>query len=285
MTHIRMVDQSEWTGPIPHSVWRALRDQQGIEAVCFQVWGGGPVLGRRNAHLAQHAEGALAAGLRLAGGYCWPVSDTARALDWADSQLPDGLASLDFWGLDVERAGFATNIVRVTPGDVRACRDAGIAPWVYASPSSWADIMGNTRAFNDLPLWVARYPLGAPYTLPPRGGWPAWDPFGSFRIGGWTEAAAWQFQGTTRYGDESFDVNYVQADALGGDRMDPEVERQLDELNEAVDALEEALRRHWAAAAFAGLLGRLQGYALAGTDAPQELLDQVALVIGWASAS
>ena len=67
--------------------------------------------------------------------------------------------------------------------------------------------------------------------------------------------------------------------------MDPEVERQLEELNAAVDALEEAARRHGSAMAFAGLLGRLQGYAMAGVEAPQALLDQVAIVIGWANAS
>ena len=205
---IRVVDVSEFTTTIPHSWWRDLRDRYGVKAAVIQAWGGGYVPGRRNEHFAQHVEGGLRADMGIST-YVWPPRDYVDAFRWIErSGYKDELA---FYAHDIEQGAGVTQ-----PYVEAADQWLGRPSWIYASPGSWRQIMGNAAQYADHSLWLARYPLS-----PERPGgntvwWPihVMDPFGGYEVGAWTEARGWQFQGTTRIGDETCDLNLFHADAF-----------------------------------------------------------------------
>lgn len=204
---------SEYGGAIPDAWWRELRDRHGVNGAVIQCWGGGSDAARANRHFQRQLQGALAAGLRVAA-YCWPPADWRAALDHASagggSAFGGGTAveRLAFFALDVEAGA------PVAPEHVRGVRDAGLRPVIYTSPAAWAAIMGNTRSFSDLPLWLARYPRDLPPEAPV-----AWEDdlataFGSYRAGGWSAAAGWQFRGTTQLGAAQADLSIFAPSAF-----------------------------------------------------------------------
>ncbi|KKN41486.1 hypothetical protein LCGC14_0723000 [marine sediment metagenome] len=205
---IRVVDVSEYTTTISHEWWRTVRDRHGVRAAVVQAWGGGYVPGRRNEHFAQHVEGALKAGLGVAA-YVWPPRDYEGAFRWIEQS---GYKSeLAFYAHDIEQgAGVTQRCVEA------ADQWLGRQSWIYASPSSWREIMGRASQYADHPLWLARYPL-SPERL---GGNSVWwprddaDPFGGYAVGAWREARGWQFQGTTAIGGETCDLNLFHDDAF-----------------------------------------------------------------------
>ena len=219
---MRVLDVSEWTGPIDFAWWKKQRQEQGIGAAIIQCWGSGGVPGRRNEYLRQHTQGALEAGLKVAT-YCWPPSEWAEAIEW----IGDLKHHYAFFALDVEANA------RVMEADVLGVRGAGLPPVIYASPSSWASIMGNARIFNNLPLWLARYP----WTVPPESAYyrVRWDvrlgdAMGDFQIGGWEERdiIGWQFTGTVSLPPETADLNVFREDVFGKeDEMTPEEQARL----------------------------------------------------------
>lgn len=204
---IRVVDVSEYTTEIPFSWWADLSADYGVKAAVIQAWGGGYVLGRRNEHFAQHVDGALNSGLYVSA-YVWPPREFEPASRWIEQSGYKG--ELSFYAHDIEQGE------GVAPGIMQAADQwLGRPSWIYASPASWARIMGSTMQYADYSLWLARYQLS-----PERPGgntmwWPeSYDPFGPYRVGDWEEARGWQFQGTTAIGGESCDLNLFHADAF-----------------------------------------------------------------------
>lgn len=200
---VRALDASAYTGEIASSIWPALRSS-GISVFVPQIWGGpsGP-----NPYLAQHVQGARAAGLAIAGGYCWPPSRWADALDHWRAQLGD--LPRVMW-LDVEAGtGF-------DKGMVSGLAHAGVQAGIYCSPWTWQSIMGNTTAFLNLPTWLATY-------VP--GDWPTSLPALAFPYG---RVVGWQWQGTTTLLDEQYDLNVFDADWLAS--LEPRPPEQEDDM-------------------------------------------------------
>lgn len=214
---IRVVDVSEYTTTIPHSWWTQLRDEYGVKAAVIQAWGGGYVPGRRNEHYGQHVEGALKADMGVAT-YVWPPHEYERAFQWIEwCGYKEELA---LYAHDVEQGAGVTQLY-LEDADQWLGRES----WIYASPSSWNRIMGGGQQYASRSLWLARYPRsperhgGNTVWWPPR-----YNPFASYRVGGWQEARGWQFQGTTRISGESCDLNLFHADAF--DRLPKEEEEK-----------------------------------------------------------
>ena len=222
---IRVVDLSEWTGPVSVNNARRMVNEYNIEGAILQAWGGGGVPGRRNEYFHQAVESFREVGITNLDPYVWPPRDWRAALDWiGESQRYMSGAVY----LDVEAgAGVDDDIIR---GVSRAGWEARI----YASPSSWSQIMGNTTRYNHLKLWLARYLL----RFQRRDGYytPGFDvrfpedALGGFVMGGWgvQDLVGWQTTGTVpNFAGESVDSNIFYRSAF---RPEPEpIEEEEDD--------------------------------------------------------
>ncbi len=208
---IRVIDLSEFTGPVAHKNARCMFEK-GIRAVIIQAWGGGHIPGRRNEYFHQAVDAFRAAGITKIDPYVWPPREWREALDWIGDykRFMSGAVYLDV------EAGAGVNDSMVV-----GVREAGWEPRIYASPSSWRTIMGNTDRYADLKLWLARYlnrfrrPDGfyeAGFDVSfPR------DVFGVSRVGGWelADVVGWQITGTVpNFCDESVDCSLFYARAF-----------------------------------------------------------------------
>lgn len=193
MLTIRVIDLSEWTGPVPVENARRMADEYQIEGAILQAWGGGGVPGRRNEYFHQAVASFREAGITNLDPYIWPPSDWRAALDWIgeSQQYMSGAAYLDV------EAGAGVN-----DGIIEGVRRAGWEPRIYASPSSWAAVMGGTNRYSHLKLWLARYL----YRFRRTDGYytPGFDvrfpeeAFSIYGIGGWKveDLVGWQTTGT-----------------------------------------------------------------------------------------
>lgn len=188
---MRVVDFSEYQR-LPSQEWfNGLVAEHRVEGVVIQAWGGGPNQGRRNDYYHSAAYRAGVAGLRLAT-YIWPSEDAGRALYYVDD--PGNDRRPDWVGLDVEAGS------RPLDRDPALVKAAGYVPVAYTFPHYWNQTIGNPRVWGDLPLWLSRGYYSESHPNRQRVWWPDfYDPFGSFvgRVGAWSRAIGWQFQGTT----------------------------------------------------------------------------------------
>ena len=190
---IRVIDLSEWTGPVLLANARCMAESWGVRGVILQAWGGGNVPGRRNEYFHQTVDTFRAVGITRIDPYIWPPSDWVAALSWIGDYKRFMSGAMY---LDVEAgAGVDDSIVD-------GVRQAGWEPRIYASPASWAVIMRRTTRYADLKLWVARYLLrfqrtdgfyrpGFDVNFPE-------DALGGFIMGGWrtSDLVGWQTTGT-----------------------------------------------------------------------------------------
>lgn len=190
---IRVVDLSEWTGPVLPANARCMAERWSVQGVVLQAWGGGPLEGRRNEHFHQAVDAFREAGITSIDPYVWPPSDWRAALDWIHDyrQFMSGAVYLD-----VEAGAGVTDSI------VNGVRDAGWEPRIYASPYSWKRIMNGTTRYSDLKLWLARYLLR--FKRPDDFYRPGFDvefpqdALGGFNMGGWRtrDLVGWQTTGT-----------------------------------------------------------------------------------------
>ncbi len=209
---IRVVDLSEWTGPVPVENARCMAERHNVQGVILQAWGSGHVLGRRNEYFHQAVHAFRQAGIFNIDPYIWPPSDWREALDWIEPSKQHMSGAVY---LDVE-AGAGVN-----DDIVNGVEQAGREPRIYASPSSWATIMGDTARYSDRKLWLARYLLR--YQRPDGFYYPGFDAafpkyaLGNSRIGGWDidDLVGWQTTGTVPdFCGESVDSNVFHRNAF-----------------------------------------------------------------------
>lgn len=216
---IRVVDLSEWTGPVPVANARHMR-ALGIEGVILQAWGSGHVPGRRNEYFHSSVEAFREAGITNIDPYIWPPSEWRQALDWIGDykRFMSGAAYLDV------EAGAGVN-----GGIIDGVRAAGWEPRIYASPHSWNAIMSDTYRYADLKLWLARYLLR--FRRPDGYYRPGFDvafPEAAFapgvpRIGGWRtkDLVGWQTTGTVPdFCGESVDCSVFHRSAFQTEEED-----------------------------------------------------------------
>lgn len=211
---IRVIDLSEWTGPVPAANARRMVEEYNVRGVILQAWGGGGVPGLRNEYFHQAVAAFRSAGITNIDPYVWPPRDWQAALAWIGDARQHMSGAVY---LDVEAGAGVNNSI------VDGVRRAGWEPRIYASPSSWQGIMGDTTAFAHLKLWIARYLLrfqrADGYYRPgfdvrfPR------DAFGGqwTGMGGWTarDLVGWQTTGTVpNFCGESVDSSIFYRDAF-----------------------------------------------------------------------
>jgi hypothetical protein len=244
MTILRGIDLSEYQGDIePGGVdlsrdpgwWKRIRERHGVEVFVCQLWGGGGVGDGRNVFVDGQLEAAHIGGIRRFGAYIWPPRMVVPALDYLDAlhYAPSYFFRIY---LDVEASGGETG--RVLPEHVRAIRDRGYSPGIYTSPGAWQSIMGNTRDYADLPLWLARYPIAGAW----NGRWQdsLAPTFGGYVVGGWNSGSpsapfggldGWQFSGATLEGEtvdvNNFDGAHIARQQESEDTMTPEQEAKI----------------------------------------------------------
>lgn len=214
MPLVRAVDVSAWTGEIADSAWASMHSS-GIRLAIIQGYGGGPYGTGPNPYARQQLAGARRAGLTVAG-YTWPPGQWPYAWDILDDHGP-----FAFIALDVE-AGAS-----VSPADMYGVARLDVEPVIYASRSSWTEIMGADTRFAPLGLWDAggrRYhgDLTWPDSLDEE-----WVPYG-----GWTHRVGWQWHGSTPLFGETVDLSVFDADWLASleDNVHPDTKRKIDEL-------------------------------------------------------
>lgn len=236
---IRVIDLSEWTGPVPVQNARRMAEEYNVEGVILQAWGSGHVPGRRNEYFHQAVDAFRAAGITNIDPYIWPPSGWRQALDWVGDykRFMSGAVYLD---VEVG-AG-------VTDGIISGVRAAGWEPRIYASPSSWSSIMSNTTRYRHLKLWLARYllrfQLADGYYRP---GFDVIFPAGAFggcyesRVGGWGNAnlVGWQTTGTVpNFCGESVDCSIFHRNAFKQEEEDDMVSQaDFNKLREDMEAV------------------------------------------------
>jgi hypothetical protein len=224
---IRVVDLSEWTGPVPVENARRMAQEYDVQGVILQAWGSGHIPGRRNEYFHQAVDAFRAAGITNIDPYIWPPSEWRQALDWI-GESKQYMAGAVY--LDVE-AGAGVNEEIVS-----GVEQAGWEPRIYASPSSWAAIMGDTTWCSDLKLWLARYMWrfrrDDGYYMP---GFDVVlrDALSNTRIGGWDidDVVGWQTTGTVPdFCGESVDSNVFHLSAFQSEEEeedDPMIQAQM----------------------------------------------------------
>lgn len=228
---IRVVDLSEWTGDVSIEHAR-LMFEQGVRGVILQAWGSGHIPGRRNEFFHQSVDAFRQAGITKIDPYIWPPSDWQAALAWIGDykRFCAGAAYLDV------EAGAGVN-----DAIINGVRAAGWEPRIYASPSSWSEIMGNTTRYADLKLWLARYLLR--FQRPDGFYNPGFDvvfprdAFGGFTVGGWgvEGLVGWQTTGTVPdFCGESVDSSVFLLSAFGEEGL---TMAQYDELKAMIEAV------------------------------------------------
>lgn len=203
---IRVIDLSEYTGPVLLANARRMTERWNVQGVILQAWGGGNVPGRQNEHFHQAVDVFREVGITAIDPYVWPPRDWQGAIDWIGDYKRFMSGALY---LDVEAGAGVSDAM------IDGVRQAGWEPRIYASPSSWTRIMGNTNRYADLKIWVARYLLrfrrtdgfyqpGFDVDFPNH----AFGPSGPF--GGWVtkDVVGWQTTGTVpNFAGESVDTS------------------------------------------------------------------------------
>ena len=215
---IRVVDLSEWTGPVPVENARRMREEWNVEGVILQAWGSGHIPGRRNEYFHQAVTAFRAAGITNIDPYVWPPSEWRLALNWIGDYRRFMSGALY---LDVEAGAGVTDDI------ISGVRAAGWEPRIYASPSSWSAIMGNTTRYAHLKLWLARYLLR--FQRPDgyyRPGFNVVFPqeaLGVAAVGGWgiEDLVGWQTTGTSpNFCGESVDCSVFHLSAFQQEEED-----------------------------------------------------------------
>jgi len=113
-----------------------------------------------------------------------------------DTQIHDALSTIAgyqvhrLW-LDVEDDAHGVIMVNTLRRAVDAC--GNMPAGIYTSASKWQEIMGDSPAFNSLPLWDA---------------WFGHEQIGDFAVyGGWSRCEMRQYQGTTTLEGVNVDLN------------------------------------------------------------------------------
>jgi hypothetical protein len=225
---IRVVDLSEWTGPVPVENARRMAQEYDVQGAILQAWGSGHIPVRRNEYFHQAVDAFRAAGIRNIDPYIWPPSEWRQALDWIGDykRFMSGAVYLDV------EAGAGVN-----DEIVNGVEQAGWEPRIYASSGSWAAIMGNTTRYSGRKLWLARYLLrfqrpdgyyvpGFNVTFPETA-------IGAAGIGGWRteDLVGWQTTGTVPdFCGESIDSNVFHLSAFQSEEEeedDPMIQAQM----------------------------------------------------------
>jgi hypothetical protein len=199
---VRAVDVSGWTGEISPAAWQSMRSS-GIELAIIQGYGGTPGGLGPNPHAKQQSAGASDAGIQVAA-YSWPPAEWRTAFLAVVVRAP-----VSFVALDVE-AG--VGVTRLIVAQVKA---AGLRPVIYASVSTWSEIMNDVTAYADVPLWDAggrRY-HGAI-------AWPATLEEERVPYGGWDRRIGWQWHGTTPLFGASVDLSIFDREFVFGQEVD-----------------------------------------------------------------
>ncbi len=279
---IRVIDLSEWTGPVPVANAIRMAEEWHIEGVILQAWGGGGVPGRRNEYFHQAVDSFRAVGIDKIDPYVWPPREWREALDWIGDYKRFMAGALY---LDVE-AGEGVN-----DSIVNGVRQAGWEPRIYASPSGWYTIMRNTDRYSDLKLWLARYllrfrkPDG--FYVPGFDARFPYDAMGNTQIGGWVleDLVGWQTTGTVPdFCGESIDSSLFWASAFereGNDDMAvdeqlraivKDLKETVQEHGDAISALEDLTDAHIAEAArMQAAIDRLEAVSHDAVDGAAEL--------------
>ena len=233
--NIRVVDLSEWTGPVPVENARRMADEYNIEGVILQAWGSGHIPGRRNEYFHQSVDAFREVGITSIDPYIWPPREWRQAIDWIGRyrQYMSGAVYLDVEA----KAG-------VTDAIISGVRAAGYEPRIYASPSSWRTIMGDTTRYAHLKLWLARYllrfQLSDGYYTP---GFDVVFPEFAFdrSVGGWltTDLVGWQTTGTVpNFCGESVDCSLFHRSAFKQEEEDDMVSQvDFDKLRDDMGAV------------------------------------------------
>ena len=217
---IKVIDLSEWTEAVPVANAECMV-AQGVEGIILQAYGSGPEPGRRNEYFHQALDAFRVSGVKYFDPYVWAPSDWQAASDWIGDYRRFCAGAMY---LDVESGA------GVDDGIVAGVKAAGWEPRIYASPSSWAEIMGGTTRYSDLKLWLAKYLLR--FQRPDgyyRPGFGVIFPEGALAgtaIGGWgiEDLVGWQTTGTVPdFCNESVDTSVFFEDAfiLGEEDMKP----------------------------------------------------------------
>ena len=239
---IRVVDLSEWTGEVSVEHARCMA-QQGVEGVILQAWGSGHIPGRRNEFFHESIDAFRQVGITRIDPYVWPPREWREAIAWIGDYKQFCSGALY---LDVESGAGVDDAV------VDGVRNAGWEPRIYASPSSWTEIMGNTVRYADLKLWLARYMLrfqrADGYYSPgfdvvfPR------DALGGSVVGGWgqEDLVGWQTTGTVPdFCEESVDTNMFWESAFDGEELTMGQYEELKRMIEDVrDGAAEVVTQH-----------------------------------------
>ncbi len=262
---IRVIDLSEWTGPVPVENARRMAQEYNIEGAILQAWGGGGVPGRRNEYFHQAVASFMEVGITNLDPYIWPPSDWRSALDWIGEsrQYMSGAAYLD-----VESgAGVDVDIVK-------GVRAAGWEPRIYASPSSWRTVMADTTHYSNLKLWLARYLRrfrrdDGYYTPGFDVRFPE-DARGGLVVGGWSDAdlVGWQTTGTVPdFCGESVDCSIFYRSAF---RPEPESISDEEEDDEMISAQMDA----------AGMFLEIETKLAMGLGIPSQVKAQATWLLG-----
>lgn len=208
---IRVIDLSEWAEAVPVAHAECMVEQ-GVEGVILQAYGSGPVAGRRNEYFHQALDAFRVAGIKYIDPYVWAPSDWQDAHNWIGDCRRFCAGAMY---LDVESGTGVDDAI------IAGVRQTGWEPRIYASPSSWAEIMGGTTKYSDLKLWLAKYLLrfqrADGYYRPgfgvvfPEGAWIGTE------IGGWgiEDLVGWQTTGTVPdFCGESVDTSVFWEDAF-----------------------------------------------------------------------
>ncbi len=242
--NIRVVDLSEWTGPVPVQNARRMVDEYNIEGVILQAWGSGHIPGRRNEYFHQTVDAFREVGITNIDPYIWPPYEWRQALDWIGRYRPHMSGAVY---LDVEAgAGVDDDII----SGVRA---AGWEPRIYASPHSWRTIMDNTTRYAHLKLWLARYLLR--FQLSDGYYTPGFDgvvfPTLAFdrNVGGWLtkDLVGWQTTGTVpNFCGESVDCSIFHRDAFKQEEEEDDMvsQAEFDKLRDEVRAVNDLQNKY-----------------------------------------
>ena len=182
---IKAVDISRWSGKVTLVQWRALRSA-GYKLAVIGLWDGT----KPNPFAAQNIESAKVAGLAHASYIALGPALTSRV------QIRTGMRSLGekaygrFMALDVELPIEALHLRNaVTELQARNVRTV-----IYTSRSKWAQVLGNTQEFSDIPLWDAHYTEDPTLS--------AWNPYG-----GWDRRIGAQFAANQSVATVNADLN------------------------------------------------------------------------------
>jgi len=174
--------------------WSCLANSLGGHAFAvIQVWNGGYQL---DSSTADCVAGALAAGFAHVDVYvfmcpeCGGNGDAGSVINTINSYLKGNNVGFGMLWFDVEQcdgcwADPATNANYLMAG-VQTAQGLGLTVGMYSSEYEWSATVGDSMAFDNLPLWYAHYD-----------GDPSFDDSWAYQFGGWSSPAIKQYDGTS----------------------------------------------------------------------------------------